>query len=98
MIGDPALWPSRFAATMTPALHPPHPAALHCLSNLPWLQFMCAATVDDSLPFILNILLACCASLAGVAIVLCLTQARAPGVHDCEGSHYTLPSDPDANV
>ncbi|PSC76164.1 ABC transporter C family member 13 isoform X1 isoform A [Micractinium conductrix] len=32
------------------------------------------ATVDDSLPFILNILLANCASLAGVAAVLCLTQ------------------------
>ena len=34
-----------------------------------------SATVDDSLPFIANILLACCASLAGVAAVLCLTQA-----------------------
>ncbi len=36
---------------------------------------LCAATVDDSLPFILNILLAYCASLAGIATVLCLTQA-----------------------
>lgn len=33
-----------------------------------------AAVMDDSLPFILNILLANCASLAGVAAVLCLTQ------------------------
>ncbi|KAL4856242.1 ABC transporter C family member 13 [Chlorella vulgaris] len=32
------------------------------------------ATVDDSLPFILNILLANIASLAGVIVVLCLTQ------------------------
>lgn len=39
--------------------------------------FCPAATVDDSLPFILNILLANCASLAGVAVVLCLTQVQA---------------------
>lgn len=30
--------------------------------------------MDDSLPFMANILLACCFSLAGVAVVLCLTQ------------------------
>jgi hypothetical protein len=35
------------------------------------------ATVDDSLPFILNILLANVASLAGVAAVLCFTQVPA---------------------
>jgi hypothetical protein len=33
-----------------------------------------AATVDDSLPFIMNILLANIASLAGVLAVLALTQ------------------------
>lgn len=38
-----------------------------------------AATVDDSLPFILNILLANIASLAGVIVVLCLTQVRQQG-------------------
>ena len=47
------------------------PPCLFCLA----CPLLPAATVDDSLPFILNILLANCASLAGVAVVLCLAQA-----------------------
>lgn len=46
-----------------------------CLHIFPLATLLpSAATVDDSLPFILNILLACCASLAGIAVVLCVTQ------------------------
>ena len=41
---------------------------------MPCWSVCLAATVDDSLPFIMNILLAYCFSLAGIAAVLCLTQ------------------------
>ena len=50
-----------------------HSSTAAAAGSCPALPFP-AATVDDSLPFILNILLANCASLAGVGVVLCLTQ------------------------
>ena len=65
-----------------PYLPSPRPPEQLCLlpANEPTRSPACAlrpaATVDDSLPFILNILLANCASLAGVAVVLCITQVR----------------------